>query len=162
MSTPTLPDIAALADFGGAMTNGAPVENPTTDRDASLANLERASTAAMTRTVWRFWVRFHWDAVNSALVLDSHDSNWGNGAPVAPTLIRLSQGVFTVTVPPTVTDELGNPHSVSFRGATASQETGSTPRFVQASVSSNVVLLAIYDNTNALSDPAGVIFVTAV
>ena len=115
----TTPDIATLATYGGALQNyqGQAVVNPLTDRDAAAANEAYTDCAAMTHTAIRTWTRFTAAASTGALVLVTHDALWGNAAPVTPTLARSALGVFTVTYPATITDELGHTKTPNLRAA---------------------------------------------
>ncbi len=153
----TVPDVDTLATYGGAMQNYAPVEDPSTDRDASAANQSYASTAAMTHTAARSVIRFTAAATSLAMAIVSHDSVWGNSVAVVPVPARTSIGLFTITVPATITDDLGVLHTVALRGATCTPE-GTVPYFCTASVSANVITVRIFTSGAALDNAAGVTF----
>ena len=114
-----LPGIDTLDDLGGALSNlgGAPVENPQTDLDADADNIARANVAAMTHTATRAWVRWTGFTYSAPafVVPDDHDSLWGSSTGVRPTVQQTSAGVYVVTWPATVTDELGNVHTLNIR-----------------------------------------------
>ena len=86
---------------------------------------------------------------------------WGSSSGVKPTLARTSAGVYTLTWPTTVTDQLGASHNVNLRWAKASCEDAAG--FFRAKVTSpNVVTVTCTDTSNAANDFAGdVIFVEA-
>jgi hypothetical protein len=126
-----LPDISSLATFGGTMTNYSAVVDPTTDEDAKYRNRYACDVAMMGHTSVRAICRFL--AVNGSDPTDStigfvHDALWGSLVAVKPTVARTGEGVWTVTWPSTVDDELtaedasiggGVTHSVSIRAAIA-------------------------------------------
>lgn len=116
----TVPDIDSLNSYGGALNNYAPVEDPTTDRDANAANKAYASTAAMTQTTTRAWARLVCAASTGALALattNPNDGLWPNINANLPTLLRNGTGDFTLTWPVTVLDSMGVSHSLNFRAA---------------------------------------------
>ncbi len=150
----TLPAIYTLSTYGGAMANYAPVEDPTTDRDATAANQAYASAAAATHTTPRAWARFTAAASTGAMVLVAHDAVWGTSVP--PTLARTSAGIFTVTWPATITDELGTVQTVALRAATATYE-GAVAYFAGASATVNIATINVgLGTTGALNDAVGV------
>ena len=145
------------ATFGGSKTNYAPIEDVTTDEDAAVRNAYVADVAMMTATATRGWVRFTASATAPTLV--AHNANWGTGAGVAPTLARTAVGVFTITIPATVTDPLGNTHTVNIRAAWMNSRGGSS--FFQGEcipTSANVVTIYIATGAGVASDAAGVDF----
>jgi hypothetical protein len=113
-----VPDIDDFtATYGGAKSNYWPVEDPTTDEDAAVRNLYAMNVAYMTGMCPRAWVRFTGAATTGAMILVAHQSLWGNAVGVAPTLARTSAGLYTITWPTTVTDQLGTVHTLNFRGS---------------------------------------------
>ena len=153
----TLPDIDALANFGGILKNYAPVADPTTDLDASFSNKVRTSMAAASQTLTRSLVVFTTATTSAGLVLVGYRSVWGNAPSVAPSLVRLSTGQYTITHPGSVQDELGAAHTVSIFAAAASFE-GATayncdaypsPRF------GNVVTVNLFTSSGTPTDAAG-------
>lgn len=158
----TAPDIDTVATYGGALENAWPIEDPNTDQDADGLNECKASTAAMTHTSARCWARFTSDPTTPAFPsTNPHDSHWGSTLAVRPTLARTGVGVYTLTWPSTVTDELGETHSVNLRWAKASLENQAA---VVCAEATSVVLVTIklFDMAGAAADYAGkVIFVEA-
>ena len=125
-----LPDISSLDDFGGPMANYAPVTDPTTDEDAKYRNRYACDVAMMGHSAPRGFVRFV--TTNGAAPTDPtsniHDAMWGSTAGVKPVVARTGEGVWTVTLPATVDDELtaepvavggGVTHTVNVRAAFA-------------------------------------------
>lgn len=151
---------SSLAGYGGALVDyGAiGVVDPTTDRSAANVNQAFADVAAMTHTSGRAWVRFLGHATLPSLALsDASDAAWGNSAPVLPVVTKGGTGIYVVTWPTTITDELGNSQSVVLRTADASVE-GSTPYWTpQCSMTSaNVVTVYTFNTSAAANDLAGV------
>jgi len=159
----TAPDVDTVADYGGALENYAPVEDPTTDQDADAANEWKASTAAMTHTASRAWVRF---TSGDGFVVDpdftstnSHDSMWGNDLSVRPTLTRTGTGVYELEWPSDVTDELGESHALNFRWAKASLENQAAVVCAEPTTV-NKATIRLFDMAGAAADYNGkVIFV---
>lgn len=125
-----LPDISSLASYGGAMSNYSAVVDPTTDEDAKYRNRYACDVAMMGHTAARAICRF--TAANGSNPSDPtgfvHDALWGSLVAVKPTVARTNEGIWTVTWPSTVDDELtdedasiggGVTHSVSIRTAIA-------------------------------------------
>lgn len=152
-----LPDIDTLATLGGELTNYAPIEDPTTDLDATADNTARGNVAMLTHTSRRAWCRFTAAASTGAMVRVAHDAMWGTSVP--PTLARTGSGTFTVTWPTTVDDELGNSHSLNIRAASANSRGGSTLYFVSAvPTSANVITVYVHNAAGSLNDAVGVDF----
>ncbi len=151
----TTPDIDTVATYGGVLTNAWPVEDPTTDQDADGMNACKASTAAMTHTAARAWARFTSDPTTPAFALTNpHDSMWGNDLSVRPTLARTGAGVYTLTWPSTVTDELGATHALNLRFAKACFENQAA--IANAEVTAvNVVTVRLWNLAGAAADFTG-------
>lgn len=154
----TLPDVDTLAgSLGGTMQNYSPVEDPNTDLDAAYDNRARCDVAMMTHTATRAWARITLAATTGAMVLVAHDAQWGNSAPVAPALARTGTGVFTLTWPSAVNDELAASHTVNLRGVHRPNVRGATLYHVLAEVTAaNVVTVRAFNSAGAASDAAGV------
>lgn len=149
----SLPDIDSLSTYGGALNNSTPVEDPTTDRDANLANKAYANVAALTHTGIRAWCAFVGHATTPPdPVSNVHDAVWGNPPAVKPVVAKTGTGVYTVTFPATVQDELDATHSVNLRRAWASVE-GTTPYLTTATVTSaNVVTVRLFTDAGAANN----------
>lgn len=150
----TAPDIDDFSTYGGAKQNYAPVEDPTTDRDAADINKALCTVAALTQTATRCWARMVCAATTAGLALATSNSNdglWPNIFANKPTLVRNGTGDFTLTWPATVLDENGDTHSLNFRAASVSLESGFG--FTNAYVSApNAVRVRLADTTGAASD----------
>lgn len=125
-----LPDISSLDDLGSALRNYAKVTDPTTDEDVKFRNRYVADVAALGHTGARALVRFV--AVDGADPTDPvgfvHDAMWGSLSGVKPVVRRANEGIWTVTFPSVVDDELttfdesvggGITHTVNIRDAWA-------------------------------------------
>lgn len=154
----TLPAIDTLETFGGAKANYAPVEDPTVDEDATHRNMYVANVAALTQTAHRAWVRFVCDDTTPTDPAGYvHGAVWGNDPLVKPAVARASTGVFTVTWPEEVTDELIQTHAVNFRKVDRPNVEGSALYFAQATITApNVVTVYVFDSSGAADDADGV------
>jgi hypothetical protein len=103
-----LPGIATLQGYGGALLDYSPPVDPTTDPSAAGRNPAFADIAAMTHVAPRAFARFALSGTVLAPVLLAHDETWNNGNPanVAPVVARAGVGIYTVTWPATVFDEI--------------------------------------------------------
>jgi len=105
-----LPDEATLSDtYGGPYTNERPVEDPTTELDASAASEALADIAAATRMVPRAWVKFlglTYTAGSQSIPVDDHNATWGGSAGVEPVIVQTATGIYLITWPATVIDEI--------------------------------------------------------
>jgi hypothetical protein len=155
----TLPDIDALATYGGALNNYAPVEDPSTDEDAGYRNKYATNVAAATHTVCRAWCAFVGKASSPPDDPSSnvHDSVWGNLLGVKPTVARTGPGVYTITWPTSVNDELGVAHTVNLRRCWPPNIEGATPYEATATVTSpNVVTVRTFTvGTSTPNDAVG-------
>ena len=115
-----LPDIASFSDYGGEKQDYSAPEDPTTDRSAAEVNPAFADVAAGTRTAIRAFVQFSFNGATLDLI--AHDSVWGNGVSVEPTLAVAATGKFRVTFPSSVVDALGETHAVNLRAGWANIE----------------------------------------
>lgn len=114
-----LPEKASLsANYGGPFTDGHPVEDPTTDQSADQANQVMCDTAMSTHTATQAWVIFTGITYTSGtmvIIPDDHDALWGSGTDVRPTVEQTAAGIYRVTWPANVDDELGDSHPVNMR-----------------------------------------------
>lgn len=155
-----LPEVDSLATVGGVRVDYAPVEDASTDVPAAHLNLVFANVAAMTQTCDRAWCAFVGKASSPPDDPSSnvHGAVWGNGVSVKPVTARTSTGLFTLTWPTSVTDELGVSHSVNLRRAHATWE-GATLFSVNATVTApNVVTVRVWNAAGSLNDGVGTTF----
>jgi hypothetical protein len=93
--------------------------------------------------------------------LNAHESQWG--VSVAPTIARTGVGVYTITWPATVTDQLGNTQALNLRFVAAISPGGAfAGNILQASVTApNVVTVyqvQMGGGTPAAADSTGQVF----
>lgn len=153
----TLPDIDTIATYGGALTDYVvAATDTTTDRPAASANKAYANAAMATHTVDRCFAIVTLAATTGAMALGTHDAVWGTS--VAPTLSRSATGVFLITWPATVTDELGVTHTVNLRSARVGEVRGATAYHCQVEVTAaNVAQLRVWNTGFAANDAVGVV-----
>ncbi len=152
----TLPDTDSFDTLGGELSNYAPVEDPTTDLDADADNKTRLDVAGMTETCARAWCCFVGNAATPTDPASNvHGAVWGSTAPVKPTVTRTGAGVYTITWPASVTDELSAAHTVNLRRAWWNVE-GTTPYICTATPVANVVTFRVFTHAGVADDAAGV------
>lgn len=155
----TFPAKDTIAGYGGVLNDYAAVVDPTTDRPAAGSNQAYGTAAAMTHNAAKAFARVVLAASTGALALASsngHDAAWGSSAPVVPTLVRTALGVFTITWPATITDEIGATQSVFFRYAQGTVEGASAYLLTSSVTAANVVTLYAWTTAGAASDLVGV------
>jgi hypothetical protein len=133
----TLPDVDSISTYGGALQDYSPVVDPTTDESAAFRNKYAANVAMATHTnvrAMRSFVGVEDDEPEDPVVGLVHDAVWGAAPSLKPTVVRDAEGVWTVTWPATVNDELAAQHTVNLRRALAQVECTSTLRHATARV----------------------------
>jgi len=138
------PNPSSIGDYGMPVVDYvATVTDPTTDQPASGADQQACDTAMMSRPATRAWVSFTTNGTN-APVLVAHEAQWGVGT--APVLARTGTGVYTVTWPAMVTDQLGNTQSVNLRFALGAGATVflSTGYVINYAASANVATVSVF------------------
>jgi hypothetical protein len=116
--------------------------------------------AAIGLTNPRIWCRLTLSTTTGGLILLASWAVWSNATSIPVTLARTTTGVFTITTPATVSDEydasfnITNNISVSLSAAHASAE-GSTPCFINASASGNVITLHTFNSSGSANDLSG-------
>ena len=108
-----LPDKATFATLGGEITDYSDVEDPTTDLAGAFNSETRADVAAMTRMIPRAFVAFTTNGTTCTVV--DHDAVWGGDLAVKPTVAYVSDGLYTVTWPTTITDARGVVRALNLR-----------------------------------------------
>jgi hypothetical protein len=160
--------IRSIDDYGGPMTDYAAVTDPTTDEAARFRNRYVCDGSMMMHTAARAIVSFV--AVNGAAPTDPtdfvHDALWGSTNPVKPVVARTAEGIWTLTYPETVDDELtpedetdggGVTHTTNFRRACAQATTvsGVLKHAVAEITSPNVVTVRGFMADGTADDIAG-------
>ena len=144
-----------------------PPANQQTDWDNTKLAPAISDVVALGLTAPRFWCRMTLAATTGALVLINWQANWGNVTTTTPILARTTTGVFTITLPTTVSDEyqasLGvtNNITLALNAAEGSLE-GSTFGFINASASGNVITVNTANTAGSANDLVGVtVFIKA-
>ena len=109
-----------------------------------------ADVAMLTRTGARAWIKFTGATYTSGtmtMTIVSRLAMWGNAETV--TVTQTSAGVYVITYPTTVTDELGATKTLSFVDVLAVKVASSPPRAWYGSVAANVVTLHMTDLTGS-------------
>ena len=97
----------SLAYYGGPTQDQTPVIDPTTDRSAAGINQALSSVGAMTLTAVTAWVRFQIVTGSPPTVgVINYSAIWNNGNNPAPTISRTSTGIYVITFPGTVYDDI--------------------------------------------------------
>ena len=161
------PDRDTISTYGGPYNDYSPAIDPTTDASSAGFNPMLSNVAMMLNVAPRAWVRFQPQGSSTPL-LTSHWAMWGTGSSVAPVIARTTTGIYTVTWPTVVQDQVpqgylgfvGN-HTTNLL-ASMGQTEGATFFMVQGSASGNVGTYHIFGSSNTLDDPNGpVILVVA-
>ena len=123
-----LPDRDTLATYGGAKTSYSSPVDPTTDESADDRNKYAGNVAMMTQTATRAFRSFLGTTGGSTGVADPstgfvHGAVWGDSSTVKPGVTYVSTGVADVIWPSSVSDELGDSHTLSLKRAWGEVET---------------------------------------
>lgn len=147
-----LPDASDIASFGAPKRNYeiAPVDRET-DLDAAEFNRLACDVAMASRMVDRVEVTFAAGAIPSVV---RFEAVWKSKTITSPSVAKTATGVFTVTLPATVLDELSGAHTVNLTSAVG-WSASETPLHVQASASSNVLTVRVFDMAGAPTDATG-------
>ena len=158
----TLPAVDSIEDYGGVKEDYAPVEDQSTDLSADHHNKYAANVAALTQTSPRAMCRFVGHGTTPTDPASNvHFSVWGNELAVKPVPTHSATGVYLITWPTDVDDELGEEHTVSLATGWANTE-GATPYHVQVTVATNVATVYVFDMAGAANDGVGVTFAVFV
>lgn len=146
---PVVPLASDLDSFGGRKENFEPVSIRSQQIDAKEWNEMAASVSAMSKTA--FHGEFSFQYVDGYVELTDHIAVWGSSSFLSPAVVRNSQGVFTVTLPESIIDELGREYVVSLRSGIAN--CAADARQANVSVSdSNVLVIRVRTLDGATDD----------
>lgn len=120
----TLPSIDSIDTYGGALENYSDPVDPTTDEDAAYRNKYAANVAMSTHTLTRGARSILGTTGGATGVADPssgfvHDNVWGDTSAVKMVASYVQTGVYFMTAPTAVSDELGTSHNVNIRRAWA-------------------------------------------
>lgn len=151
-----LPERDGFGAYGGALSNYSDPVDPTTDEDAAWRNLYAMNVAMMTHTIPRGARSILGTTGGATQIADPssgfvHDNVWGDSSGVKMVGSYVQTGVYFLTAPTAVSDELGVSHNVNIRRAWAEVESSDgTLRIASAKVS-NVRSITVY-TYEALAD----------
>lgn len=159
--------IRRLDDYGGPIENYFPVTDPTKDEDAKFRNRYACDTAMLTHTgavaIFAFTSETGGAPTEPTFV---HDARWGNATAIKPTIVRTATGIWTITWPAVVSDDLtpfdpsvggGVQHTVNFRAAKAQATTvaGALKHAVAEVTAPNVVRVNAFLANGTADDIVG-------
>jgi len=128
----TLPSKASINTYAGALQDAVPIVDPTSEVSAAAMNALQNDVSAMTSTASIAMFLFSTGASGTVPVIATsstwttgYDSVWGNAALYMPALSRTSTGLYLVTFPASVPDQLGSMIPVNIRFAEANRVNGS-------------------------------------
>ena len=159
----SLPNRSSASTFGALNKvnyQNIPPANLSTDWDNPSLAQAVSDVAALGLTAPRVVCRLVLGASTGALSLATYLTQWMNATSTVPTLARVSSGVFTITLPTVVSDEydssfgITNNITVNLVAANATLE-GSTPGFLTASASGNVITVRTFNSSAAANDMVG-------
>jgi hypothetical protein len=148
----TLPAIDDLNAVGGIITDYRTPPDPTVERNASNDNQIAADATMATRTITRGFVA--WQAGTTPTVM-AHEALWGNGSPVAPVVVHVSTGVYTITWPANVTDGLGVVQALNLRRGWGAVALGTVGIVQVYRTGPNVVQVSTFNPAGTANDLAG-------
>lgn len=152
-----LPGVDSLATYGGAKVNEHAIEDATAEEDAAERNLMACNVAGSTQTLPRAIRRFIGHGTTPTdPVTGVHYAVWGNELADKPVVANAGTGIYTITWPTTVTDELGETHDVNLVDGWANVK-GSTLYHVQVDITSpNVATVYVFNAASAPNNAVGV------
>lgn len=151
-----------IQSYEGPRADQGVVKNPQTQVSASSFNSLCEDAAQMTRTALRAFVAFQTRTSSGTVTLMLHDTPWGSGMAQAPTLTRVSAGIYTATYAISYLDGLSQSETVNFRYAVPLGVQSATFGHVQAAVTAgNVITIYVFDGANAASDLGGGVTIAA-
>lgn len=164
----TLPNSSSINSYGsGVLVDAVPLVDPTSELGAAALNPLRNDVSAMTAVVPRCMFQFQAVSSGNPSIFSSPtwtagvDSVWGNSFAVQPTIVRNSEGFMTVTMPATVSDQIGNNNLVNVRWAECKVISGTTT-VATICVVTSASTFTIQLGTLGANDFAGTIFSVVV
>lgn len=149
MSPPPLPAVDSLDTYGGPLSNYSDVVDPTTDEDAAWRNKYAANVAMMTHTVTRGARSFLGTTGGATGLADPstgfvHDAVWGDAAGVKLVASYVQTGIYELTAPTQVSDELGVQHSLNIRRAWANVDSSDGTLRIATAKPSSAQRITVY------------------
>ncbi len=150
-------DPANLDSYGGDFHDEIPVEDSTSQLSSTYYTRLASDAAQMTRTSVRAWASFTPTATAAPLTFDpavvTARSWWGaGGGAQKPVVTKTATGLYQLTWPPTLNDELSVPEDVAFLTGWA-VVMGTVLGSAQiGAIGANAVAVRIYNSSAALAD----------
>jgi len=170
----TLPNSSSINAYGsGVLVDAVPLVDPTSEIGASALNPLRNDVSAMTATSPRLIFQYKGTSGTPAVTTSAtwtagNDSHWGNAFAVQPVMARTSTGIYTVQLPASVSDQIGNTNLVNIRFAECHMidDAGGSPASVICTVTSSSTFRIKQYFLNAgswqLSDFSNILFAVEV
>jgi hypothetical protein len=160
----TLPQTASINSYGGLLEDALPVVDPTSEIDAASLNALSNDCSAMTSTAPRALLQFTTGASgeNPAIYSSSNwttgfDSVWGNASGYLPTFTYAGTGVYIITYPASVPDQLGNLNPLIVRAATVDNLTYNEPCFFNTLSTGNQTSVFVYNSSGDAANIANLV-----
>ena len=155
----TLPRL--IQNYGGPFVDAEPVNDPTTQQSAALANRSFEDCAQMTRTTTRAWFRFTTTAAGApvAVTVTAGRSHAGTGSGQFPTLQKTATGTYVGTYAANFVDGLGETEANSYQSAWGAVG-GTAFGLVFVGIVGTVITVLVKDAAGALTDLGGTAVVT--
>lgn len=133
-----------------------------TDWDNPSLAVGICNIAGITLVVSRVVVQMTLATTTGGLILNNWYAVWKNCTPTLPTLNRISQGIFTITLPAAVSDEYNasvgvvNNNAVNLQLGFGNLESPGSISSASVSCSANIITIKTY-NSSGLDDFSGVV-----
>ena len=122
----SLPSKNSFANLGGQLVDYSPATDPTTDLPASCDDETRSDVSDMTRTVTKAWFGLSVSGSACSIAGNGYDATYGNAGIYKPVPVYSSSGVYTVTLPASIVDNLGVTRYISLQTGWASYSGSAT------------------------------------
>lgn len=156
-----LPDRPDFDSYGGPKVNARAIVDPTAEMDADDHNQHALDAAMMGLTSIRAVASYVGTASNPLTAPSSgnvHLAQWGSDISVKPTFNRTATGIVEITWPTTITDELGDEHTLNFSYALQPCISHTSAVIASATVSAaNKLTIRTFDAAGVATDAVGAI-----
>lgn len=160
----TLPNIASINNYGsGVLVDAVPLVDSSSEMPASALNALRNDAASMTATAPRVIFQYTGSASNPSVQSSSTwtagiDAVWGNSPSYLPVMTRTGTGAYTVQLPSSVADQIGNTNLVNIRAVRGNLLSGTTAAVIICNItsSSTFTIKQFLCTTGAANDLVGV------
>lgn len=162
MALPNSSNINTVGASGKVNYQNLPPSDLTTDWDNTTLGPAVTDIANSSLTAPRFQINFTLAASTGALVLNNWYAVWQNATSTAPILAQTTTGVFTITLPASVSDQYSQSIGIASSipvNLTTGQATlaGTTFGFVNVSCSANVITLNVGNSGGSPANLVGTV-----